>query len=70
MEFIRIEGFDYTSFNYVQVIVLLVALACGAVLFKLIMDKKKAGKKVWYKDKIPAKLYPDVKKGYVDKKAG
>ena len=61
MEFVR-DNQGLTAGTIIsQVFCALLALGSAGLLAWLIYKDVKAGKKVWYKDKVPPALYPDAK---------
>ena len=65
MEFMRLDFIDY-AVDPLQIAMFLISATCWTLLALQIKKAKAAGKKVWYKEGIPLKLYSNAKKAYID----
>lgn len=65
MEFLRLDFADYPV-DPLQIAMFLISATCWTLLALQIKKAKAAGKKVWYKEGIPLKLYTNAKKQYID----
>ncbi|MGI6213077.1 MAG: prolipoprotein diacylglyceryl transferase [Christensenellales bacterium] len=65
MEFLRLDFADYPV-DPLQIAMFIISATCWTLLVLQIKKAKAAGKRVWYKDGVPLKLYTDAKKQYVN----
>lgn len=65
MEFMRLD-FEEFAVDPLQIAMFVISATCWTLLVLQIRKARAAGKRVWYKDGVPLKLYTDARAKYVN----